>query len=219
MRVEVRLFGSLREAAGGGSVWLELPDGAGVDELRAALEAALPEASRLGRRAAVAVNQQLVAAGTRLREGDEVALLPPVSGGGSACSLSEAPLDVAAVVARVEGSDAGAVVSFVGRVRAESRGHAIARLEYEAYPGMAERVLDEVAAEAAVRWPGARVAIAHRVGVLAVGEAAVVVAATAPHRAEAFDACRFAIDTLKQRVPIWKKEVAADGAWWVDEHP
>jgi molybdopterin synthase catalytic subunit len=104
-------------------------------------------------------------------------------------------------------------------VRDEARGRAIRYLEYEAYPGMAEREMERIAAEAAERWPGVRLAIEHRVGHLEVGEIAVVVVAAAPHRGEAFAACRFAIDTLKQRVPIWKKEFASDGEYWVDDHP
>ena len=125
----------------------------------------------------------------------------------------------AGLVARVSGPGMGGIVSFVGAVRDEARGRSIRHLEYEAYPGMAEREMDRIAVEAARRWPGARVAIAHRVGHLGVGELAVVVVAAAPHRAEAFEACRYAIDTLKERVPIWKKEVATDGEYWVDDRP
>lgn len=229
MRLTVRLFGSLREAAGAPRLEVELPDGARIEDLRAALAARLPAAARLGPRAAVAVNQELAGPGTALSEGDEVALLPPVSGGSVAdgegadvrprCTVSATPLDAEEVTARVAGPDAGGVVSFVGRVRDHARGHRIARLEYEAYPGMAEREMEKIAAEAAARWPRTRVAIAHRTGTLAVGDVAVVVVAAAPHRDEAFLACRFAIDTLKERVPIWKKEFAVDGAYWVDDHP
>lgn len=219
MQIEVRLFGSLRESAGARSVRLELPEGAKIEDLRKALEARLPEAARLGARARVAVNQAVAPPGTVLRDGDEVALLPPVSGGSGRCTVEETALDPESVTARVAGDDTGGVVTFVGRVRDRSRGQTIERLEYEAYPGMAERELERIADEAAGRWPGVRVAIAHRTGVLAVGELAVVVAAAAPHRSEAFEACRFAIDTLKERVPIWKKEVAEGGAWWVDDHP
>ncbi len=218
MRVTVRLFGSLREAAGTRALEVELPEGGKVEDLRAALVRQLPAAARLGPRVAIAVNQELAAPGTPLAEGDEVALLPPVSGGAGSCTLSEDPRDVDAVAARVAGSDAGGIVTFVGRVRDRARGKQIERLEYEAYPGMAERELEKIAAEAAERWPGVRVAAAHRTGVLGIGEIAVVVAAAAPHRAEAFEACRFTIDALKERVPIWKKEVATDGAYWVEEH-
>jgi molybdopterin synthase catalytic subunit len=116
------------------------------------------------------------------------------------------------------GDDAGGLVTFVGAVRDHSRGHSIKFLEYEAYPEMAEREMQKIADEAAERWPGTRVAIAHRIGHLEIGDAAVVIAAASPHRAAAFEACRFAIDTLKQTVPIWKKEVATDGEYWVDDH-
>ena len=106
----------------------------------------------------------------------------------------------------------------MGAVRDRARGHEIRHLEYEAYPEMALQEMERIADEAETRWAGTRVAMAHRVGHLEVGDLAVVVVAASPHRAEAFEACRFAIDTLKQRVPIWKKEVATDGAYWVDDH-
>ena len=219
MQVRVRLFGSLREAAGAATLILELPEGARVEDVREALAARIPAAARLGPRVAVALNHAVAAPGARLAEGDEVALLPPVSGGSARCTLSESPLDVAEVEGRVSGPDAGGVVTFVGRVRDRARGRSIERLEYEAYAGMAERELEKIVSEAGERWPGVRVAVAHRTGVLGIGEIAVVVAAAAPHRDEAFLACRFAIDTLKERVPIWKKEVATDGAYWVEDHP
>ena len=219
MRITVKLFGALREQAGSGEVPLDLPDGAPAAAVLEALAGRLPALAALGSRVVVSVNPAVVRGDRPLAEGDEVALLPPVSGGAPGCTLSSDPLDPDEVTRRVAGPDTGGLVTFVGTVRAESRGHAIRRLEYEAYPGMAEREMEKIAEEAARRWPGTRVAIAHRVGVLEVGEAAVVVAAAAPHRAEAFEACRFAIDTLKQTVPIWKKEVAEDGAWWVDERP
>ena len=166
------------------------------------------------------MNLEVASAGTSLCDGDEVAFLPPVSGGSEPrrCTISDQPLDPGAVVNRVLGPDAGGIVTFVGTVRDASRGQAIRHLEYEAYPEMAERELEKICLEAAERWPGARVAVAHRVGHLEIGAIAVVVAAAAPHRAEAFAACRYTIDTLKQRVPIWKKEFAASGDYWVDEH-
>jgi molybdopterin synthase catalytic subunit len=219
VQVTVRLFGALREAAGAKELRIELPAGAKVSDLRSLLERDQPLLRGLGSRLRVAVNQEIVPEVRSLREGDEVAFLPPVSGGGGRCTLSESPLDPGAVVARVAGPDAGGVVTFTGAVRSSSRGRAIHHLEYEAYAGMAEAELEKIADEAGARWPGVRVAIAHRTGRLEIGEVAVVVAAAAPHRAEAFEAARFAIDELKQRVPIWKKEVAEDGAWWVDERP
>jgi molybdopterin synthase catalytic subunit len=168
------------------------------------------------------VNHEVAEREQILADGDEVAFLPPVAGGSGAsprCTLSDAPLDAGQVVARVAGPDAGGIVTFVGVVRDASRGRAIRHLEYEAYPGMAEREMEKIAAEAATRWPGARVAIAHRIGHLAIGEIAVVIAAAAPHRADAFTACRAMIDRLKERVPIWKKEIGESGEVWVGLGP
>ncbi len=219
MEIKVRLFGAAREAVGAREFMLTLAEPARVADVRAGLRAAAPQLAPLCARAAVSVNQHVVADDAPVVAGDEVALLPPVSGGSARCTLSDTPLDVAAVVARVAGPDTGGIVTFVGAARDHSRGQRIEQLEYEAYAGMAEREMDAIAAEAATQFGGARVAIAHRTGRLAIGELAVVVVAAAPHRAEAFAACRFAIDTLKERVPIWKKEFAEDGAVWVDDHP
>jgi molybdopterin synthase catalytic subunit len=219
MQVRVLLFGSLREAAGAKELSVTLPERAVVRELRASMDS-LPAFQRLAGRLRVAINREFAADDAALADGDEVAFLPPVSGGTSPrCTISELPLDAAAVAARVSGDDAGGVVSFVGAVRDHARGRSIRHLEYEAYPPMAVAEMERICDAASQRWPGVRVAIAHRVGHLEVGDLAVVVVAAAPHRAEAFEACRFAIDTLKESVPIWKKEVAADGAYWVDDHP
>ena len=217
----VRMFGSVREAAGHGAKQFTLADGATLSALRAQVEREVPALAALGEKVRVAVNMEVVRArDAKLCDGDEVAFLPPVAGGaGARATLSPAPLDVGAVVARVAGADAGGIVTFVGAVRAQSRGREIRHLEYEAYAGMAEREMERICDEAAARFAGARVALAHRSGRLEVGALAVVVAAAAPHRAEAFAACRYAIDTLKERVPIWKKEVATDGEYWVEETP
>ncbi len=221
VQIVVQLFGSLREEAGCRKLEIALPAAATVADLRVHLAGKLRSIQQLGDRLAVSVNLEVAPHDHVLVTGDEVALLPPVAGGSGApkrCSISETALDEAEVVARVAGDDVGGVVTFVGTVRDHSRGHEIEFLEYEAYPAMAEREMEKIAEEAASRWPGTRVAIAHRVGHLAIGDAAVVIAAVAPHRAEAFEACRFAIDTLKVTVPIWKKEKATDGAYWVDDH-
>jgi len=221
VRIHVKIFGSLREEAGARELSVELPAPATVADLKRRVGERLEGVARLGDRLAVSVNLEVAEPGTVLAEGDEVALLPPVSGGTGAaarCTVSDRPLSEAEVVARVDGPDAGGVVTFVGNVRNHSRGHDIDHLEYDAYPAMAEREMDKIAAAAAERWPGTRVAIAHRIGQLEIGAAAVVVAAASKHRAEAFEACRFAIDTLKQTVPIWKKEVATHGEYWVDDH-
>ncbi len=220
----VKLFGSLREEAGAKELEIELPDGACVCDLRRLLARSYPILEKYGERVAASVNLELARPDQRLADGDEVAFLPPVAGGSGtpneppACTISDRPLIEQDVVARVAGPDAGGVVSFVGNVRSQARGRSIRFLEYEAYPEMAEREMQKIADEAAARWPGTRVAIAHRTGCLQVGEAAVVIVAAAPHRAEAFEACRYAIDHLKQTVPIWKKEVATDGEYWVDDH-
>ncbi len=222
MHLTVKLFGSLREEAGAKELELELPDGARVVDLRELLADRYPILERLGDRIASSVNLEMADADQVLSDGDEVAFLPPVAGGSGAaiklCTISDRSLDEAEVVARVSGADAGGIVTFVGNVRDHARGRSIQYLEYEAYPEMAEREMQKISDAAGERWPGTRVAIAHRTGHLEIGEAAVVIAAAAPHRAEAFEACRFAIDTLKQTVPIWKKEVATDGEYWVDDH-
>jgi molybdopterin synthase catalytic subunit len=227
VHVQVRIFGALREALGAKELSMRVADGASTGELRALLAETHPAFAAFGPRLRVSVNRALATDDVVLADGDEVAFLPPVSGGAAGgcaasvarCSLSDRPLDAEEVAARVAGPDAGGLVTFVGAVRAHARGRVIRHLEYEAYPEMALVEMERICEEAARRWPGTRVALAHRVGRLEIGEAAVVVAAAAPHRAEAFEACRFAIDTLKQTVPIWKKEVATDGAWWVDDHP
>lgn len=219
MQVTVRLFGSLREATGAKELAVTLERGALVSELFALLVADHAAFEKLGAKLRVAVNQDVVGFEHALADGDEVAFLPPVSGGAAPkrCWISDQPLDAGAVVNRVLGPDVGGVVTFVGTVRDASRGHTIRHLEYEAYPEMAERELEKICEEAERQW-GARVAVAHRVGHLPIGEIAVVVAAAAKHRAEAFAACRYTIDTLKVRVPIWKKEFAESGEYWVEDH-
>ena len=229
MQVRVLLFGSLREAAGAKELSVALPERASVVALRELLMASQPAFGKLAGRLRVAVNREFASDDAVLADGDEVAFLPPVSGGSNRhanpdedrarCTISERPLDAEAVAARVAGADAGGVVSFLGAVRDHARGRAIRHLEYEAYPAMALVEMERICDAAAQRWPAARVAIAHRVGHLEIGDLAVVVVAAAAHRAEAFEACRFAIDTLKETVPIWKKEVAIDGEYWVDDHP
>jgi molybdopterin synthase catalytic subunit/molybdopterin converting factor small subunit len=219
VRVLVKLFGAVREAVGEKELSVELAEGARLEDLRAFLAQEHPVFETFGERLAGSVNLEVSPLETVLSDGDEVAFLPPVSGGGGRCWLSDQPLDVGEAVSRVSGPGMGGIVTFVGAVRDNARGRAIRHLEYEAYPEMALREMEKIAGEAATRWPGAAVSIGHRSGHLEIGEIAVVVAAAAPHRAEAFAACRFAIDTLKETVPIWKKEVATDGEYWVDDRP
>ena len=148
-------------------------------------------------------------------DGDEVAFIPPVSGGSGAetlIELTEGPLDARRLEAAVAHAGAGAICTFTGVVRDNSRGETVSHLEYEAYPGMAEGQMRAIIQEIAERWPEARVAIAHRTGRLEIGEASVVVSVSCPHRAEAIAACQWGIDRLKESVPIWKKAFAVSGA-------
>ena len=209
-RVTVRFFAALRELAGQRERELELADGARVDDVWPALG--------LGdepRGLVYAVNRAYVERGAPLADGDEVALIPPVSGGDFL--LSEAPLSLERVVAEVASDDAGAVATFVGTTRARSRGREVVRLEYEAYEGMAESEMARIAAELRERHDVIAVAIHHRVGRVEIGETSVVIAVSAPHRAAALEACREAIDTLKQTVPLWKKELYVGGEEWIGQ--
>jgi molybdopterin synthase catalytic subunit/molybdopterin converting factor small subunit len=213
LRLALRLFAAAAEALGTREVWLELPDGATA---RDCLEALAARGGPLLRRCRLAVDRAAVPPDFRLTEGAEVAVLPPVSGGG-ALSVGPEPVSPEALLAAVAGPDAGGNVLFLGTVRGRTGQQRTARLQYEAYPQMAERVLADVAAEASRLWPGVRVAMAHRIGPLAPGEAAVGVAAAASHRGDAFAAARFCIERLKAELPVWKKEERPDGsAFWVD---
>jgi molybdopterin synthase catalytic subunit len=165
------------------------------------------------------VNRERRPLETSLASGDEVALLPPVSGGSGSVRIQSQPLSLDALLEEVRSPACGGIVTFTGVVRDESRGHRIDHLEYESYEPMAVKEMERIGAEVSRRWPEVRLVVAHRVGRLEIGDAAVMIVAAAPHRAEAFEACRFTIDTLKQTVPIWKKEFGEDGAYWVEETP
>ena len=162
-----------------------------------------------------AVNRTYVERDQALEDGDEVALIPPVSGG--AFRLTADPIELAAVVAEVEDERAGAIATFVGTVRAESRGRKVVRLEYEAYEGMAENVMADLAEQLLERYDLCAVAITHRVGVCEIGEPSVAIAVSAPHRQDALAACKDVIDTLKETVPLWKKEVYEGGEEWIGQ--
>lgn len=218
MRVSVRLFAILRERMRSDTLEVELPgETASVEAVMAAVSAAAPAIAPLLGMTRVAVNEAFAAPGECIRAGDVVALIPPVSGGSGLgpFKIQRTLIDVAGVVEAVRAPDAGAVASFLGTVRSATGGVPVVALEYEAYEAMAVRTLRGIGAEIAERWPGARVAIVHRVGRLEVGEVSVAIAVSSPHRAESFAACRHAIERLKQDVPIWKKEIRADGSIWV----
>ena len=208
MEVVVRLFAGVRERAGTGERRLELPEGSRVADVWAQLELGDQPAGLL-----YAVNRQYAPADTPLSAGDEIALIPPVSGG--AFRLSEEPLDPAAVIREVSDPRAGGIATFIGTTRVESRGRTVHYLDYEAYGGMAEKVMAELAAELKQRHELSEVAITHRVGRVEIGEPSVVIAVSAPHRAAALAACKEAIDTLKVTVPLWKKEVYEGGEEWL----
>jgi MoaE-MoaD fusion protein len=222
VKIELLYFAVLRERAGRERESLELSAASTVADLMTHLATRSPALAGLSGRVQVAVNRQMVSPSHALSDGDEVALIPPVSGGSAAprrILISAQALSVAEASRAVEGPAQGAVATFTGLVRERGTLPDVTRLEYEAYVPMAEAVLTAIADELEREHPGVRVAIHHRIGTLAVGEPAVVVAASAPHRAESFDACRAAIERLKARAPIWKKEVGASGAVWVGTGP
>jgi molybdopterin synthase catalytic subunit/molybdopterin converting factor small subunit len=208
MRVRVRLFAGLRERAGSGDQEVEVPAGARVNDVWAALGLGAEPPGLV-----YAVNRQYVDRDHVLADGDELAVIPPVSGGGF--RLVEGPIDVGAVMAEVESPGAGAIATFVGTVRARSRDRDVLHLEYEAYEGMAEQVMAELAETLKAKYDLREVAIVHRTGRVEIGEASVAIAVSAPHRHDALAACKEAIDTLKQTVPLWKKEVYEGGEEWV----
>ena len=205
MTVHVRLFAGLRERAG----WDRREvDAATVADVWPALDLGDEPDGLL-----YAVNRAYAERDRELQDGDEVALIPPVSGG--AFRVTEEPLSLEAVVAEVADERAGGVATFTGTVRRQSRGREVTHLEYEAYAEMAEHVMAQLAAELQERHELCAIAIHHRVGRLGIGEASVVIAVSAPHRQAALDACREAIDTLKETVPLWKKEVYEGGEEWI----
>jgi molybdopterin synthase catalytic subunit len=206
VRISVRLFAGLRERAG--VARLELDDVATVDDVWARLELGDEPAGLL-----YAVNREYVERGQALHDGDEVALIPPVSGG--AYLITAEPLDVARTIREVEDDGAGAVASFVGTVRRSSRGRDVMYLDYEAFEEMAEPMLARLGEELTAKHGLTHVAIHHRIGRVEIGEPSVVIAVSAPHRAAALDACREAIDTLKETIPLWKKEVYVGGEEWI----
>jgi molybdopterin synthase catalytic subunit len=221
--LRVLVFAGLRARAGRESLDVHVPRPATVAELRAALESQYPELGSLDH-CRIAVDQAFADDDTPVDDAEELALIPPVSGGadihyGERSALSRTTLSLDAVLEGVRHDSSGGICTFTGQVRRQSRGKQVEYLEYDAYPAMALKVMDQIAAQIEERIPGSKVRIHHRYGRLEVGEDAVVIAASAPHRAEAFEACREAIESLKRDVPIWKKEVDDQGGEWIGQGP
>ncbi|HXV02918.1 MAG TPA: molybdenum cofactor biosynthesis protein MoaE [Gaiellaceae bacterium] len=205
MKVTVRLFAGLRERAGWSTREV---DATTVADVWPTLDLGDEPAGLL-----YAVNQEYTERSAPLADGDEVAVIPPVSGG--SFRLVEGPIDVRAAIAEVEDERAGAIATFQGTVRRQSRGRTVIALEYEAYEGMAEKVMAELAAVVEQRYDLCAVAITHRVGRCEIGDVSVAIAVSAPHRHDALSACRDLIDELKDRVPLWKKELYEGGEEWL----
>jgi MoaE-MoaD fusion protein len=235
MRVRVLFFGMLKDLTGKASDALELPGGASVRDVLAHYEARVPRLKESLSSLALAVNQQYASPETKLKPDDEVALLPPVSGGaGEAAggtsagqpaggrrfaSILRAPIATQQVLSTLKRGEDGAALVFEGVVRNQTRGRKTLYLDYEAYEEMALQQMEVLAEQALQQFQIRDVALVHRLGRLEIGETSVLIVVASAHRAAAFDACRWLIDTLKRTVPIWKKEYFEDGAVWADGEP
>lgn len=222
MRVHVLFFGRLKEIVGSAEDHAELSEGARVEDLFARYGNRFPELARYRSSVVASVNQEFAEWRAPLASGDEVAFLPPVSGGQQAqlvediYELVREPIRTAEIVAHLKAPEDGAVVVFDGIVRNHSGGRTTLYLDYEAYEPMALGKMREIGAEIRRKFPVHRIALVHRLGRLEIGETSVFIAISSPHRRAAFDACHLAIDTLKRTVPIWKKEYFAGGAVWAE---
>lgn len=216
--ITLRHFAIIREAVGAESETRTVPDGTTAAAIAAQLSADYPRIAGLLRASPVMVNAAYADLDKPLSEGDEVAFIPPVAGGAEDTArfvVTEAPLVPDAIAALVAAPEAGAIVTFIGTVRDHARGRAVRWLDYEAYAAGCTPIFAQIAAEMRARWQIVAVAIHHRVGHLAVGDASVVIAVSSAHRHDAFAASEYAIDQLKERAPIWKKEAYADGEVWI----
>lgn len=225
VEIRVRLFAVLAEIAASREVTFALAAPATGRDVLAAVVERFPKIQALAPSLKLAVNLEYVSWDHPVAPGDEVAIIPPVSGGSGEgegelpfIEVTTEPLSAEAYQSRVVAPECGAVALFIGVVREFTGERRTLYLKYEAYTEMAEREMRKVAEEILLRWPGARVALGHRVGELAIGEASVIVAVATPHRDAAFEAARFGIDAVKERVPIWKREVWDDGEAWVGVH-
>jgi molybdopterin converting factor subunit 1 len=226
MRVRVLFFGMLKDIVGKPSDVIELADGASVRDMLARYESQIPRLKESLPSLAVAVNQQYAGPDTQLKPEDEVALLPPVSGGTpeptgrqTHATIVREVIDTLRVLADLKRGEDGAALVFEGVVRNQTRGRKTLYLDYEAYEEMALQQMELLAGQALQQFQIRDVAIVHRLGRLEIGETSVLIAVASAHRAAAFDGCRWLIDTLKRSVPIWKKEHFEDGAVWADGEP
>ena len=221
MRIRVLFFGVLKDLTGISSDSPELPENSTVADVLDHYEHKLPRIREFMSSIAMSVNQQYASPEVRLKNGDEVALLPPVSGGAESqtVALVRDPIDSYRILTGIRQPEDGAVASFDGVVRNNTRGRRTLYLEYEAYEPMAVKEMQELATQALARFSVREVAIVHRLGHLEIGQTSVFIAVASAHRGAAFDACRWLIDTLKRTVPIWKKEFFEDGAIWAEGEP
>ena len=219
MKVNVRLFARYREAAGRDRIELDLPEGGTVESAWDAVTSRFPALSPYRPFTLFAVANDYVPADRRLAAGEELCLFPPVSGGSDVADWIEVtaePLSERALAEAVSHPGAGGIALFSGVVRDQTGGRRVKYLEYEAHAPMAEAKMREIAGLIRTRWPGVlKVAMVHRIGRLEIGESSILIAVSSPHRREAFEACHYAIDTLKETVPVWKKEYFEDGEVWV----
>jgi MoaE-MoaD fusion protein len=230
MRVRVLFFGMLKEMVTKSSDSVELRDGATLGDLLTHYERQIPQLKEWRASLALAVNQEYVSPDTKLKENDEVAILPPVSGGApdsaqptraerQYATILREPIDTQRTLSSLKRGEDGAALVFEGVVRNQTRGRKTLYLDYEAYEAMALRQMESLAAQALRQFQIRDVALVHRLGRLEIGETSVLIAVVSAHRSSAFEACRWLIDTLKRTVPIWKKEYFEDGAVWADGEP
>jgi molybdopterin synthase catalytic subunit/molybdopterin converting factor small subunit len=231
MRVRVLFFGMLKDLAGRGSDLLVLPEHATLGDVFIHYEEITPRLGELAASIAISINQEFASPDSKLKEGDEIAFLPPVSGGStnhesdmgrgshSSSIIVREKIDTESVLSKLKQPADGAAVVFEGVVRDNTRGRRTLYLDYEAYEEMALKQMEALAEQALQQFPIRDIAIVHRLGRLEIGETSVLIAVASAHRAAAFDACRWLIDTLKRTVPIWKKEYFEDGAVWADGEP
>src|SRR6266567_2857576 len=219
MQVRVLFFGVLRDVAGRSSDVLTLPEEATAGDVIEHYETRLSSLKGSLSSIAVSVNQEYAGLEVKLHSGDEVALLPPVSGGSPRSRITHEPIDTPIVLAAIKSAEDGAAIVFEGVVRNHSRGRRTLFLEYEAYEEMARRQMESLTEQALARFQIRDVAMVHRLGRLEIGETSVLIVVVSAHRAAAFESCRWLIDTIKRTIPIWKKEHFEDGAVWADGEP